>query len=173
PEPEPAARHTAEPRQAASRDGGPVVRLAPAVGMPPVWVGNASAAAIRRAARLGDGWFPSLISPEEVAAGRERLADLATAHGRPTPLVAIGGTSALGAGPGVPSREEVAYGIRSAYGRSLEEALDIPLTGSPEQAAERLAAYREAGATHAIIGVAGGDWRTQVDLLAETARLLR
>ncbi|WP_235854813.1 LLM class flavin-dependent oxidoreductase [Nonomuraea aridisoli] len=150
-----------------------MVRLAPAVGMPPVWVGNASAAAIRRAARLGDGWFPSLISPEEVAEGRERLADLAAAHGRPTPLVAIGGTSALGSGPGVPSREAIASGIRSAYGRSLEEVLDIPLTGGPEQAAERLAAYRAAGATHAIIGVAGGDWRAQVDLLAETASLLR
>ncbi|TMR10177.1 LLM class flavin-dependent oxidoreductase, partial [Nonomuraea turkmeniaca] len=42
--------------------GEPTVELAPPAPMPPVWVGNASAAAIRRAARVGDGWFPSLIS---------------------------------------------------------------------------------------------------------------
>ncbi|XVQ15567.1 LLM class flavin-dependent oxidoreductase [Spirillospora sp. CA-255316] len=152
--------------------GAPPVRLEPAVDMPPVWVGNASAAAIRRAARLGDGWFPSLISPEEVAEGAERLAEQATGHGRPVPVVAIGGTCALGTGPGLPSREDLASGISGAYGRPLEEVLDIPLTGKPEEAAERLAAYRAAGARHAVIGVAGPGWRAQVDLLAEVRALL-
>ncbi|MEV0308971.1 LLM class flavin-dependent oxidoreductase [Nonomuraea fuscirosea] len=152
---------------------GPVVELAPAVEPPPVWVGNASSVAIRRAARLGDGWFPSLISPEEVATGRARLAELASGHGRRTPVIAIGGTSALGAGDGLPTREEIAAGISGGYGRPLDEVLDIPLTGSPEQAAERLAEYREAGASHAVIGIAGGDWRTQVDALAQTRALLR
>ncbi|MFC7591703.1 LLM class flavin-dependent oxidoreductase [Nonomuraea antimicrobica] len=152
---------------------GEPVELTPAVTMPPVWVGNASPAAIRRAARLGDGWFPSLISPREVAEGRARLAELAAEHGRPTPLIAIGGTSALGDGPGLPSREALASGIGSAYGRPLQDVIDIPLTGRPEAAAERLAEYREAGATHAIIGISGGDdWRAQVDLLAETRTLL-
>ncbi|MEV5887799.1 LLM class flavin-dependent oxidoreductase [Nonomuraea fuscirosea] len=151
---------------------GPVVELAPAVELPPVWVGNASSVAIRRAARLGDGWFPSLISPEEVATGRTRLAELASGHGRRTPIIAIGGTSALGTGDGLPTREEIAAGISGAYGRPLDEVLDIPLTGSPEQAAERLAAYRDAGASHAVIGIAGGDWRTQVDALAQTRALL-
>lgn len=131
-----------------------MVELAPAVEPPPVWVGNASSVAIRRAARLGDGWFPSLISPEEVATGRARLAELASGYGRRTPLIAIGGTSALGTGDGLPTREEIATGISGAYGRPLDEVLDIPLTGSPEQAAERLAAYREAGASHAVIGIA-------------------
>ncbi|TMR17493.1 LLM class flavin-dependent oxidoreductase [Nonomuraea zeae] len=73
--------------------GQPAVTLAPEVAMPPVWVGNASAAAIRRAARLGDGWFPSLISPREVADGGKRLAELAAAHGRPAPAIAIGGVA--------------------------------------------------------------------------------
>lgn len=150
---------------------GPVVELAPAVEMPPVWVGNASPAAIRRAAHLGDGWFPSLISPEEVATGRARLAELASEYGRRTPIIAIGGTSALG-GDGLPTREEIAAGISGAYGRPLDEVIGLPLTGSPEQAAERLAAYREAGASHAVIGIAGGDWRTQVDALAQTRALL-
>ncbi|MEU8246310.1 LLM class flavin-dependent oxidoreductase [Nonomuraea sp. NPDC048916] len=153
--------------------GEPTVELAPAVAMPAVWVGNASDAAIRRAARLGDGWFPSLISPGEVDKGGRRLAELAAGHGRPAPVIAIGGAGALGTGPGVPSREEIASGIGGAYGRPLEEVIEIPLTGHPREAAERLAVYRDAGARHAIIGISGGDWRAQVDLLAEVRSLLR
>ncbi|MEV4838738.1 LLM class flavin-dependent oxidoreductase [Nonomuraea sp. NPDC049486] len=149
---------------------GAAVELAPSVPMPPVWVGNASMTAIRRAARLGDGWFPSLISPAQLAEGAARLAELAAEHGRPAPVVAIGGTCALGTG--VPSREEIASGIGGAYGRPVEEVIDIPLTGRPEEAAERLAAYREAGARHAVVGIAGGDWRTQVELLAEVRKIL-
>ncbi|MFI7702870.1 LLM class flavin-dependent oxidoreductase [Nonomuraea sp. NPDC049480] len=160
-----------ERTQLRDEPGEPTVELAPPVPMPQVWVGNASAAAIRRAARLGDGWFPSLISPQEVAEGREKLVEAAAEHSRPTPVIAIGGTAALGSG--VPSREEIASGIRAAYGRPLDEVIDIPLTGHPKEAAEKLAAYRDAGAGHAIIGIAGGDWRSQVDLLAEARSLLR
>ncbi|WP_131764125.1 LLM class flavin-dependent oxidoreductase, partial [Actinomadura fibrosa] len=141
--------------------------------MPPVWVGNASAAAIRRAARRGDGWFPSLISPAEVAEGAARLAEQAAGHGRRVPVIAIGAAAALGDAPGVPSREEIAAGISGAYGRPVEEVADIPLTGTPERAAERLAAYRAAGARHVVVGISGGDWRAQVDLLAEVRALLR
>ncbi|MDP4503699.1 LLM class flavin-dependent oxidoreductase [Nonomuraea turcica] len=151
--------------------GEPSVELTPPAPMPPVWIGNASAAAIRRAARLGDGWFPSLISPAEVAEGRKRLFELAAEHDRPTPVIAIGATSALGTG--APSRREIASGITSAYGRPLDEVIDIPLTGHPKEAAEKLSAYRDAGAAHAIVGIAGGDWRTQVDLLAKVRNLLR
>ncbi|TYB59076.1 LLM class flavin-dependent oxidoreductase [Nonomuraea sp. PA05] len=146
------------------------VQLAPAVAMPPVWVGNASAAAIRRAARLGDGWFPSLISPEEVARGRDRLAELAAGHGRPAPVIAIGGAAHVGGGAA--AQAEIAAGISGGYGRPLEEVAGIPLTGQPEEVAERLAEYRAAGAGHAVIGVSGGDWRAQVDLLAEVRALL-
>ncbi|NUW43818.1 LLM class flavin-dependent oxidoreductase [Nonomuraea rhodomycinica] len=152
--------------------GQPAVTLAPAAEMPPVWVGNASEVAIRRAARLGDGWFPSLIPPREVAEGRARLAELAAGHGRPLPVIAIGGAAALGTGPGVPSRAQLAAGISAAYGRPLDEVMDIPLTGRPEEAAEKLHSYREAGAGHAVIGISGGDWRAQVDLLAQVRELL-
>ncbi|GGP00981.1 LLM class flavin-dependent oxidoreductase [Nonomuraea glycinis] len=152
--------------------GEPAVELTPATAMPPVWVGNASRIAIRRAARWGDGWFPSLISPREVATGRELLSASAQEAGRTVPVIAIGGVAALGTGSEVPSRARIASGISGAYGRPLEEAMEIPLTGPPQQAAERLAAYREAGATHAVVGISGGDWRAQVDLLAEARTLM-
>ncbi|MDN3358582.1 LLM class flavin-dependent oxidoreductase [Actinomadura sp. DC4] len=148
--------------------GQPEIEPTPAVTPPPIWVGNASAVALRRAARLGDGWFPSLVSPQEVAAGAGRLAGLAAR--RPVPVIAIGAAGALG--PGVPAREEIASGIAQAYGRPLEQVLPIPITGDPGQAAERVAAYHDAGARHLVMGISGGDWRHQCDLLAETRALL-
>ncbi|MBC6468989.1 LLM class flavin-dependent oxidoreductase [Actinomadura alba] len=153
--------------------GRPEVELAPAVAPPPIWVGNASSVAIRRAARLGDAWFPSLVPPAEIAAGAERLAGLAAEHGRPVPVIATGVAGALGSRPGVPTREQIATGISGAYGRPIEEVMSLPITGDPHEAAERLAAYRDAGARHIVMGISGGDWRHQCDLLAETRSLLR
>ncbi|MGP3958369.1 hypothetical protein ACTWPT_20355 [Nonomuraea sp. 3N208] len=122
---------------------------------------------LREAARHG----PSPLPP--LARGRTRLIELAAEQTRPTPFIAIGATSALGTATDLPSREEIAAGISSAYARPLAEVTDIPLTGHPKEAADKLAAYRDAGATSAIIGISGGDWRAQVDLLAATRHLLQ
>ena len=52
---------------------------------PPIWIGGKSDAAIKRTARLGDGWIPSFITPEEFRAGVERVKELAAAAGREVP----------------------------------------------------------------------------------------
>ena len=44
---------------------------------PPIWIGGKSDAAIRRTARVGDGWMPSFITPDEFRAGAERVKELA------------------------------------------------------------------------------------------------
>jgi alkanesulfonate monooxygenase SsuD/methylene tetrahydromethanopterin reductase-like flavin-dependent oxidoreductase (luciferase family) len=149
---------------------GAVAELLPSVPPPPVWVGNRSRVAIRRAARYGDGWFPSLLTAADVDGGAAELADLAAGHGRPVPTIAVGATGALGTG--VPSAGDIAAGIGRAYDLPDGEAAAIPITGGPHEAAERMAGYRSAGASHLVVGFAGGDWRGQCDLFAEAARLL-
>lgn len=140
------------------------VVLTPAVTRPPFWVGNASSIAIRRAARVGDGWFPSLIPASAVAIGAARLAELAD-----TPReIAVGAVGALG--DSVPSREKIVARIAAGYRRQLPE---VPVTGGPSEAASRLAEFQSAGATHLVMGFADGDWRSQCDLLAESVGLLR
>jgi alkanesulfonate monooxygenase SsuD/methylene tetrahydromethanopterin reductase-like flavin-dependent oxidoreductase (luciferase family) len=52
---------------------------------PPIWIGGKSEAAMRRTARLGDGWIPSFITPDEMRAGIQKVQDLAAAEGRQVP----------------------------------------------------------------------------------------
>ncbi|HEX6079219.1 MAG TPA: TIGR03619 family F420-dependent LLM class oxidoreductase [Methylomirabilota bacterium] len=52
---------------------------------PPIWIGGKSEAAMRRTARLGDGWMPSFITPDEMRAGVRKVQDLAAAAGRQVP----------------------------------------------------------------------------------------
>jgi alkanesulfonate monooxygenase SsuD/methylene tetrahydromethanopterin reductase-like flavin-dependent oxidoreductase (luciferase family) len=51
-------------------------------GGPPIWVGGRSEAAQRRAARLGDGWLPYVITPARYAQGLEFIAREAHQAGR-------------------------------------------------------------------------------------------
>jgi probable F420-dependent oxidoreductase len=48
----------------------------------PIVLGGNSAPAVRRAARVGDGWFPYTIACEVVARGADRIREIATAAGR-------------------------------------------------------------------------------------------
>ena len=52
---------------------------------PPIWIGGKSEAAIKRTARLGDGWIPSFVTPEEFRVGVERVQELAREAGREVP----------------------------------------------------------------------------------------
>ena len=47
-----------------------------------VWLGGMARVALERCGRLGDGWLPSLCPPEEAAAGRKVIEDVAAEAGR-------------------------------------------------------------------------------------------
>jgi probable F420-dependent oxidoreductase len=51
----------------------------------PLWIGGNSEAAMRLAGRLGDGWIPSFITPEELRVGVQKVQELAAAAGRQVP----------------------------------------------------------------------------------------
>ncbi len=65
---------------------------------PPVWVGGSSRAAMRRAARLGDGWLPNRLAPAEIERGRERLRAACEETGRDPGEVAVGACASLDGG---------------------------------------------------------------------------
>lgn len=152
----------------------PVVTLAPSALVPPILVGGgASEVALRRAVTYGDGWFPSLVTPEHLAVGVAKLRKLAAERGRASPSVTVGIHAVLGNDESARSaRESLVRDLIDGPGMSPEAAAVIPVTGSPEQAAERFAAYAAAGADRLVIAPTGGDWMRRSELVAEAQTLL-
>jgi probable F420-dependent oxidoreductase len=63
-----------------------VVQPAPVQQPMPLWIGGNSEAAMRRAGRLGDGWIPSFITPEQFRIGVETTQAFAAERGREVPV---------------------------------------------------------------------------------------
>ncbi|HXY94421.1 MAG TPA: LLM class F420-dependent oxidoreductase [Acidimicrobiia bacterium] len=61
----------------------------PARGPVPIVLGGNSAPAVERVGRIGDGWFPFTIGPDEFAASVRRLREVAAATGRDPDAIEI------------------------------------------------------------------------------------
>ncbi|RJL36197.1 LLM class flavin-dependent oxidoreductase [Bailinhaonella thermotolerans] len=144
--------------------------LGPAAPVPPILVGGNSEAAMRRAVLHGDGWVPSLISPEALAKKAVRLREIAGELGRPVPSISVGGHAVLSDDPA--AVEAFTRVLVEIHRMPPEEAAAVPVTGGPAQVAERLHAYAEAGAGMAGLSLDGGDWMRQTEILAEARAML-
>ncbi len=116
--------------------------------LPPIWIGGRSDAALRRTARVGDGWLVSQATPDEVGAGIQKIKEYTREYGREGEI------------------EEDHYGamFNFCFADSREEAeklakpyvlrrrADIDYSafsalGSPEDTIELIEAFIDAGAT--------------------------
>ena len=58
---------------------------------PPIYIGGAAPHALERAAKYGDGWFPTGMTPDRLPEARARYAEFCAAEGRPVgEVVAMG-----------------------------------------------------------------------------------
>ena len=124
---------------------------------PPVWVSGRRDAAMRRAARFGDGWVPYFYDPARYRDSVEKIHEFAEEEHRQLadfqwgffPYITI-----------YPTEEEAAevsaqqLGGQYLYGG---EFIDIVrrycLLGTVEQCAERMRKYVEAGARHIVFSI--------------------
>jgi alkanesulfonate monooxygenase SsuD/methylene tetrahydromethanopterin reductase-like flavin-dependent oxidoreductase (luciferase family) len=147
----------------ASPDGGEMQ-----TGGPPLVVSGRKPPAMRRAARLGDGWMPYLVSPGTYARSVRAVEDEARAIGRDLDgfewmLYVYCSVRA----DGDRARDDVAGFLGGAYGDMPREMLDrIAPAGTPEEVAARLQAYVDAGARHLVVSPAAAEDTLEVVTLA-------
>jgi probable F420-dependent oxidoreductase len=124
-------------------------------GGPPLWVGGASEAAIRRAAALGDGWIPIWMSAEKFAAARAELPD------HVTPAVTMPAH--------VGDKRRLYEHLRIRYsGDFSEHVVDrYCVAGTPDECVSRVREYIDAGAEHIVFNILEPD---DADRLMEVAR---
>jgi probable F420-dependent oxidoreductase len=139
-------------------------------GGPPLIVSGRKEPAMRRAARLGDGWLPYLVSPNAYRRSTQTIRDEASTIGRD--LEKFEWMMYLYCSvrrDGDRARQDVAGFLGGAYGDKPGAMLDrIAPAGTPEQVAERLQEYVDAGVRYFIISPASrADTLEIVTLAAE------
>jgi probable F420-dependent oxidoreductase len=126
---------------------------------PPIWTGGESPAALRRAGRLANAWYPigtnprfPVGTPAQFAEYTARVKRYATEAGRN------------------PSSLDFAYSaswLNDQQAQTLPDGQRRPLTGTPRQIADDIKRYEELGVRHMMVNLQG---ETQAQTLERMQR---
>lgn len=127
-------------------------------GGPPIWCGGRSDPALRRIGRLTDGWMSYVITPEMFRQGLEKIAEAASAASRSFDRGF--GTAHLLFTCVDDSYEKAldkaTVSLSQRYGMDFRKAAQrYCALGTPQQVAETVLRFHEAGARHVILDFVG------------------
>jgi alkanesulfonate monooxygenase SsuD/methylene tetrahydromethanopterin reductase-like flavin-dependent oxidoreductase (luciferase family) len=126
-------------------------------GGPPIVVSGRQEAAMRRAARSGDGWMPYMYSPRRYRASVARIGEIAGAEGRD--LTRFGWMLYIPVridSDAARARRDAAAFLGGTYQQDFEEMIKhIGAAGPARYVAERLCEYADAGVRHFIFLIVG------------------
>jgi probable F420-dependent oxidoreductase len=128
-------------------------------GGPPIWVGGASPAGMRRAAQFGDAWHPINRTPAQLREGYAEVKRLCARFGRETP-------------PTLAPRVD-AHLVVDNLGAPPPAHKGHMIEGTPEQMVELVEEHRELGAEHFVLEFTARDadhYFAQMDAFAEKVR---
>ena len=128
-------------------------------GGPPIVVAGRSEAAMRRAATLGDGWFPYLYSPRRYASSVQTIRTVAADHGKDLGEFGWYVWVFLNiAADGGAAREQAARSMGGTYDQDFRAIVDnVAAAGTAEDVLAQLAAFYDAGARHFVFCPATAD----------------
>jgi probable F420-dependent oxidoreductase len=148
------------------------VRIHPApvqAGGPPIVVAGRQEPAMRRAATLGDGWFPYLYSPRRYAASVETVTQTAAEAGRDLSAFEWYVFVFVNVNPdGDTARDEAARSMGGTYNQEFRPMVDsVAAAGTVEEVTAKLQAFYDAGARHVVFSpaTAGADPQPVIDRL--------
>jgi alkanesulfonate monooxygenase SsuD/methylene tetrahydromethanopterin reductase-like flavin-dependent oxidoreductase (luciferase family) len=116
-------------------------------GGPPIWIGGRAEAALKRAARLGDGWMPYVVTPKRVADGLGFIAREADAARRKIDRFGTAIHLFATLGPSYEAALDVAANFLSKrYAMDFREpAKRYAAVGKPSDVASRIDEFVKAG----------------------------
>jgi len=124
---------------------------------PPIWVAGRRDAAMRRAARYGDGWLPYFYSPQRYRDSVEKITGMVAEEGRDISRFQWGFFPYISIYPTVEEAARVAaeaLGGRYLYGGDfLEIVRNYCLLGPVESCITRLQEFIDAGARHIVFSI--------------------
>jgi probable F420-dependent oxidoreductase len=138
----------------------------------PIWIAASNHEnALRRVARLGDGWFSVVHTATEFLDRRHKIDRYANEYGRAdhvTPSM-IFATFHVSYGA---AAEEEGWSLAERYFRQPRAKLGhiTPFFGTPEQCAAKLRPYIDAGLTGIVARLVADDIGTQMGLMLEELR---
>ncbi len=122
-------------------------------GGPPIWVAGRSEAAVRRAARLGNGYFPYLFSPDRYRTSLELLGrELERRHREPREVVRALYQFVCVADSYDQARAEAAERLSRQYNQPFDRIVDrYVVLGNPDECRRRLEDYVAAGVEYFVL----------------------